>query len=65
VFNMPFRQFAESMRSSGIDIGITYSDMDILFTNADSSDGIIRIKPVDAGIIERILKASSEAKRAA
>ncbi|MDD5504185.1 MAG: hypothetical protein PHV77_02585 [Candidatus Omnitrophica bacterium] len=54
VFQMPFRQFAENLRNAGIDIGISDEEMRYMFANADSLEGVVKIKPVDRETIERI-----------
>ena len=61
IFNMPFKQFAASMKLSGIDIGVSDSDMKALFANADMIDGIIRIKPVDKDTIKALIELVGQA----
>ena len=65
IFNMPFKQFAESMKARGLDIGVSESDMEALFKNADSADGIIKIKPVDDEAIRSIQRTSELVRQAA
>ncbi len=61
IFNMPFKQFAESMKLSGINIGVSDSDMEALFASAEMIDGIIRIKPVDNDTIRRLKELVGQA----
>ncbi|MDD3110432.1 MAG: hypothetical protein PHH32_07265, partial [Eubacteriales bacterium] len=61
IFNMPFKQFAEQMKTWGM-IDISDSEMEDLFVNSDSADGIVRIRPLsDRSEIDRITKLVAQA----
>jgi len=54
IFNVEFKQFAQSLQAAGIDIGISEDDMNALFASSDMVDGIVRIKPVEVEEMQRI-----------
>ncbi|MFA5370151.1 MAG: hypothetical protein WC300_05505, partial [Candidatus Omnitrophota bacterium] len=61
VFHMPLKEFAENLKDSGIDIGISDAEMQYIFANTDSIEGVIKIKPVDSDTIKRISSMISQA----